>query len=131
MMRSSFAAVAGLVALAACAPLPQQPTNSPPQRDTPAWPPPGVAAGPCADSAYVALKAKDLDEMSDREFAIFQQRDKACLDYQSETRITAAAKKQAESTEKAGSSVSRAIITAFVVVPLVAGIIVAMASGTN
>lgn len=37
---------------------------------------------PCADSLYQALRARPLDALSEREYAYFQQREKACTDFQ-------------------------------------------------
>ncbi len=43
-------------------------------------------SSPCADSLYQGLKGKPLDQLTEREYAYFQQREKACTDYQ---RLTA------------------------------------------
>ena len=47
--------------------------NNEPQKTAPV-----VTAGPCADSLYIALKSKPLDEMSNREFAYFYDMDRLC-----------------------------------------------------
>lgn len=43
-----------------------------------------VALGPspCADSLYVALKARPIDSLSDREYRYMMERDRACMEYQ-------------------------------------------------
>jgi hypothetical protein len=48
----------------------------------PTTPQPTPTAGPCADSLYQELKKKDVNKMTEREFAIFQERDRACAVYQ-------------------------------------------------
>jgi hypothetical protein len=40
------------------------------------------AASPCADSLYQSLRAKPLQDLSEREYEYFMQREKACTDYQ-------------------------------------------------
>ena len=52
--------------------------------EVPAAPVGKSIGGPCADSLYLALRKLDLNKMTDREFAIFQERDKACIAYQRE-----------------------------------------------
>jgi hypothetical protein len=42
----------------------------------------GAQQSPCADSLYQALRTKALNELSDREYAYFMQREKACTDYE-------------------------------------------------
>lgn len=44
-------------------------------------------ASPCADSLYAALRAKPLQELSEREYQYFMQREKACTDYQTLNRL--------------------------------------------
>lgn len=41
-----------------------------------------IMDNPCQDSLYLELKEIPLDEMSDRQFEIFSQKDKACQEYQ-------------------------------------------------
>ena len=36
---------------------------------------------PCEDEKYLELKKKSLDEMSDREYKYFTQKDKECSEY--------------------------------------------------
>lgn len=48
-------------------------------------PTPGQVApedSPCSDSLYVALQDKPLDSMTDREYAYFVEKDRACGEYQ-------------------------------------------------
>ena len=42
---------------------------------------------PCNDEIYLKLKEMDIDQMSDREFEIFKEKDKACNEFQ-KTRMT-------------------------------------------
>ena len=37
---------------------------------------------PCADSLYVALKSRPLDDMSEREYEYFLQKDASCAEFQ-------------------------------------------------
>lgn len=62
--------MAGLFALAGCATATPPPTASPPV----------AVADPCLDQQYVALKARPLDSLSEREYAYFLQYDAACLE---------------------------------------------------
>ncbi len=39
-------------------------------------------SNPCNDSTYLKLKAKPLEQLSDREFEMLKIREKACNDYQ-------------------------------------------------
>ena len=39
-------------------------------------------ANPCADPLYQELRGKPLDQLTEREYAYFQQREKACIEYQ-------------------------------------------------
>lgn len=59
---------------------------------------------PCEDSLYVELKKKSLDEMSDREYEVFKQKDKACNEYLNTVRNTEAQKQNAETLEKANNA---------------------------
>lgn len=56
---------------------------------------------PCKDSLYLELKKKDLDEMSEREYEVFKQKDKACQDYMNTVTATEPANKNAESIDRA------------------------------
>lgn len=40
-----------------------------------------IHAGPCKDSLYVTLKAKDLDSLSDREYQYLSDYNKLCREY--------------------------------------------------
>lgn len=46
------------------------------------------AQSPCADSLYQSLRSKALNELSEREYEYFMQREKSCTDYQMLTRLT-------------------------------------------
>jgi hypothetical protein len=48
---------------------------------TPAAAQPPVTS-PCADSLYQVLRGKPLQDLSEREYAYFMQREKACTEYQ-------------------------------------------------
>ncbi len=52
--------------------------------DVPAQQP---AASPCADSLYQVLRARPLQELSEREYEFFMQREKSCTDYQTLNRL--------------------------------------------
>lgn len=56
---------------------------------------------PCKDEMYLKLKKMDINEMSDREYEIFKQKDKACNEYLNTKEETTAEKKNAESIERA------------------------------
>jgi hypothetical protein len=45
------------------------------------------APSPCADSLYQSLRSKALNELSEREYQYFMQREKSCTDYQMLTRL--------------------------------------------
>lgn len=42
-----------------------------------------VAPSPCSDSLYLALRARPLDSLTEREYAYFVARDRLCAQYQS------------------------------------------------
>ena len=41
-------------------------------------------SSPCTDSLYLALKHKPIQEMSEREYTYFTQKDKSCNEFQKE-----------------------------------------------
>lgn len=45
------------------------------------------AASPCADSLYQVLRGKALQELSEREYEYFMQREKACTEFQTLNRL--------------------------------------------
>lgn len=45
------------------------------------------SASPCADSLYQALRGKPLQDLSEREYEYFMQREKACTDFQTLNRL--------------------------------------------
>jgi len=56
---------------------------------------------PCKDSLYLKLKKMPLDEMSDRQYEVFKQKDKACQEYMNTVQQTQPAKQSAEAAERA------------------------------
>jgi hypothetical protein len=75
-----------LAFLAACAPTP------PPAAPNP-------ANNPCRDAQYIALKEKEVEQMSDREYQLFLQRDQACTQYQQMVVQMEPAREMARQTE--------------------------------
>lgn len=67
MKRTSVGILSVLLLATACAPPPSQPT---PELD------------PCEDARYQELREQDVDDMSEREYEYFLQRDRACTEYQ-------------------------------------------------
>ena len=63
-----------------------------------------VGTDPCQDSLYLELKTIPIDEMSDRQFEIFKQKDAACQDYQKTQATVEPANRTAEAAEKAVDS---------------------------
>lgn len=55
---------------------------------------------PCKDEMYLKLKEIDINEMTDREFEIFKQKDQACNEFLKAQEETAAEKKNAETLKK-------------------------------
>lgn len=53
-------------------------------------------SNPCLDRQYVELRSRDIDDMSEREYAYFLQRDRACTEHQ---RTIAAVEPQREAAE--------------------------------
>lgn len=41
-----------------------------------------IATNPCLDSIYLALKKKPIEQMTDGEYAYFQQKDLECCNFQ-------------------------------------------------
>lgn len=60
--------------------------------------------GPCADSLYQALRSKTLNELSEREYAYFMQREKSCTDYQMLARLANQPKPTAPVVERRAST---------------------------
>lgn len=59
---------------------------------------------PCNDEIYLKLKEMNIDQMSDREFEIFKEKDKACNEFQ-KTRMTLEPEnKTAESLQRAAKA---------------------------
>lgn len=56
---------------------------------------------PCKDSLYLKLKKMPLDEMSERQYEVFKQKDKACQEYMNTVQQTQPAKQSAEAAERA------------------------------
>lgn len=59
---------------------------------------------PCEDEVYLKLKKMEIDDMSDREFEIFKEKDRACNDYQQNQIFLEPENKRAESIEKAANA---------------------------
>lgn len=57
------------------------------------------AASPCADSLYQSLRAKPLQDLSDREYEYFMQRENACTEYQTLNRLVNAPRPAAPATD--------------------------------
>jgi small-conductance mechanosensitive channel len=53
---------------------------------------------PCNDERYLELKEIPLDEMTDRQFKVYQQKDKACQDYLNTVEDNKAEQQTADST---------------------------------
>lgn len=83
-----------LVALAAFALAPAAAGAQEAPRDT-------ASTNPCADSQYTALRGKALDQMSEREYAYFLQRDRACTEHQRTITATAPARQAVEKSDTA------------------------------
>lgn len=72
-----------------------------------------VTASPCEDSLFVALHARPLDSLSEREYEYFMEKERQCAGWKETTEI--------EETKKTAVS----SYTALSLVALIAGIIVA------
>lgn len=57
------------------------PQGTNPQAKSAERPPPGVPPSPCDDRQYVALRDKDLDAMTPREYEYFTRKDAECSEY--------------------------------------------------
>lgn len=55
---------------------------------------------PCEDSVYKELQKMDIEEMSDRQFEIYKQKDEACNEYKKTEREMQAQDKNAENVER-------------------------------
>ena len=55
---------------------------------------------PCEDEKYLELKDMDVDDMSDRQFEIYKQKDQACIEYQKAELQNEPANRTADSLEK-------------------------------
>jgi hypothetical protein len=58
------------------------------------------APSPCADSLYQSLRTKALNELSEREYQYFMQREKSCTEYQTLARLVNQPKASAPVTER-------------------------------
>ena len=71
---------------------------------------------PCVDSLYLALGSEPLDDMSEREYEYFIQKDAACAEYQRAEMLT---RKTQQTSTKARETAERAI-NAYITLGLVA-----------
>lgn len=65
---------------------------------------------PCQDETYLELKQKGIDNLSDREFEIFKEKDLACTRYQESQRREEVEQQNAETLEKATNTYSTILI---------------------
>lgn len=72
MRRIVAAGLLAVVTLSACAPQTAR---------QPATAPSAGVEDPCLDARYVEMKQRPLEELTEREYAYFLQRDKACTEY--------------------------------------------------
>jgi hypothetical protein len=63
-----------------------------------------LLANPCEDEIYLELKKINIDEMSERQFEIFKEKDKACNEYQKTQIELEPENKTAASMEKAANA---------------------------
>ncbi|MEX1015036.1 MAG: hypothetical protein WDZ80_07835 [Candidatus Paceibacterota bacterium] len=56
---------------------------------------------PCEDSVYIALKKMDINEMTDREYELYIQKDQACNEYRKMEKANEPQNKNAENIERA------------------------------
>lgn len=61
---------------------------------------------PCEDSVYKELQKMDIDEMSERQFEIYKQKDEACNEYMKTDRAMEASDRTAASVEKSMDSLN-------------------------
>lgn len=61
---------------------------------------------PCKNSLYVKLKNIPLDEMTDRQYEVFKQKDKACQAYLTTVESTEAEKQNAQTLKKANNALT-------------------------
>lgn len=101
--RSAIRAIALLLCLTltACA-------ATPPSANRSGYPAPAaktrpLAPSPCSDSLYLALKARPLESLTDREYSYFADHDNACMEYQRTAKESeAAADRQIDAVDRAG-----------------------------
>lgn len=77
-------------------------------------PPDSTATDPCLDRQYLELKARDLDEMTEREYAYFMQRDQACTEYRRSSVVVEGVSAQTGKTIAAAGMVMVTVIMAVV-----------------
>lgn len=59
-----------------------------------------VTDNPCEDSVYKELQKMDIEEMSDRQFEIYKQKDEACNEYRNTEKQVEPQNKNAENVER-------------------------------
>lgn len=65
---------------------------------------------PCEDELYLELREIDLEEMSDRQFEVFREKDKACQEYQNLARAQQAEEKNAATLERSSNNLTKYLI---------------------
>lgn len=64
-----------------------------------------VTSDPCLDPRYVELRTKELEDMTEREYEYFRQRDASCVEYRRQQELTG---QQAAAANRAANSIDRA-----------------------